>query len=66
MWFVVGQLIPEIELNGNIGLESVEVGLRQFFNEGIQLMGAVVGVAVGGWFVFKIIRKGLAWAGRGL
>ena len=49
------ELIPDL----NVPVES-------YITEGITKMGAVVGVAVGGFFVFLIIRKALRWAGRAL
>lgn len=61
---LLAQLIPEFELNTNIGIEPIENSMVMFMNAGIEKGAVVVGVAVGGWFAFKIVRKGLAWASR--
>ena len=42
------------------------VAVDEFITAGITALGAVAAVAVGGYFAFLIVRKGLRWAGRAL
>lgn len=45
-------------------IPDLDTPVQEYITEGITKMAVVVGVAVGGWFAFKIVRKGLSWASR--
>jgi len=45
-------------------IPATPVPVEDFIDEGITKMGAVVAAAVGGFFVFLIVRKGMGWGRR--
>ena len=47
-------------------IPSTGVDTGAFITAGILTMGGVAAVAVGGYFAFLVIKKGLAWAGKAL
>ncbi len=42
------------------------VDIASYISGGITAMAAVVVAAIIGWFGFKVVKKGLSWASRGL
>lgn len=40
--------------------------VSSLISTGITAMGAVAAVAVGGYIAFKVVKKGLSWAGRAM
>lgn len=47
-------------------LPETGVDVGAYISAGILALGAVVGVAVGGYIAFLIIRKALRWSGRSM
>lgn len=49
-----------------VAIPSLGTDVSEYINAAILLMGSVVGVAVGGYAAFLIVKKALRWLGRAL
>ena len=47
-------------------IPATPVEVDAYITEGITKMGVVVTAAVGGFFVFLIVRKGMSWSRRAM
>lgn len=54
--------MAEVTLPTPLGVDTV----GDYVTAGITGIGAIVPTALGGWFAFKIIKRGLGWANRAM
>jgi len=50
----------------SVTIPSTGLDVGAYITAGAAAMATVAATAVGFWFAFKIIKKGLRWAGRAL
>lgn len=49
-----------------VTLPSTGLDIGAFITAGITAVAAVVAIAVGGYFAFLIVRKGIRWASKAM
>lgn len=49
-----------------VTLPTLDTDVSSYITAAIALMGGVVGVAVGGYAAFLVVKKALRWLGRAL
>jgi uncharacterized membrane protein len=49
-----------------VTLPTTGVDVGEYISAGITAVATVIGVAVGGFVSFLVVRKGLKWCSRGL
>lgn len=50
----------------DVTIPTTGLDIGAYITAGITAMAAVAAVAVGGYFAFLIIRKGIRWAGKAM
>jgi len=61
---VVGGMIAEAHAEVTLPTTGVDVG--EYITAGITAVAAVIGVAVGGYIAFLIVRKALKWSSKAM
>lgn len=61
LW-LVADLIPDFQLNSDIGLESVENGIKAFMDLSQDRQAEIIGYVLGGWFVFHLVWRSMFYA----
>ena len=56
----MGMLLAQAEA-GAFEIQDIGVDVGSLITTGIGTLGAIVGVAVGGYAAFLIVRRGLMW-----
>ena len=49
-----------------VAIPDTGVDTAGFITAGITTLGSVAAVAVGGYFAFLVIKKGIRWAGKAM
>lgn len=52
--------------SSSVTIPTLETDVGAYITAAIALMGGVVGVAVGGYAAFLVVKKALRWLGRAL
>jgi len=54
------------EAHAEVTLPTTGVNVGEYITAGITAVAAVIGIAVGGYIAFLIVKKALRWAGRAM
>jgi len=65
--FTLGLLtLATFAAKAEVSIPTIGTDVSEYISSAILLLGGVVGVAVGGYAAFLVVKKALRWLGRAL